>query len=70
MDDPIAFFLTWVTYGTWLPGDARGWVDYRRGWQPSDPVLELEAAARMTEDACRLSAAAPRGPTADRRNVP
>jgi REP element-mobilizing transposase RayT len=55
MDDPIAFFLTWVTYGTWLPGDARGWVEYRRGWQLPNPVRELEAAARMTEDACRLS---------------
>jgi REP element-mobilizing transposase RayT len=57
MDDPIAYFLTWVTYGTWLPGDARGWVEYRRGWRLPDPVRELEAAARMTEDACRLSAA-------------
>jgi REP element-mobilizing transposase RayT len=55
-DDPIAYFLTWVTYGTWLPGDARGWVEYHRGWQPPDPVRQLEAAARMTEDACRLSA--------------
>jgi REP element-mobilizing transposase RayT len=24
--DPVAFFLTWTTYGSWLPGDARGWV--------------------------------------------
>ncbi len=31
MDDPIGYFLTWVTYGTWLPGDARGWVEYRHG---------------------------------------
>jgi len=53
-DDPIAFFLTWSTYGTWLPGDARGWVEYRRGFQLPDPILELECAARMTEDACRL----------------
>ena len=55
MDDPIAYFLTWVTYGTWLPGDARGWVEYRKGWQPPDPMRELEAAASMTEDACRLT---------------
>jgi len=55
MDDPIAYFLTWVSYGTWLPGDSRGWVEYHHGWQLPDPVLELEAAARMTEDACRLS---------------
>jgi REP element-mobilizing transposase RayT len=55
MDDPIGYFLTWVTYGTWLPGDSRGWVEYRHGWQLPDPVRELEAAARMTEDACRLT---------------
>jgi hypothetical protein len=55
MDDPIAYFLTWPTYGTWLPGDSRGWVEYRHGWQLPDPVRELEAAAKMTEDACRLS---------------
>lgn len=56
MDDPIGYFLTWVTYGTWLPGDARGWVEYRRGWQLPDSVREVEAAARMVEDACCLSA--------------
>jgi REP element-mobilizing transposase RayT len=56
MDDPIGYFLTWNTYGTWLPGDARGWVEYRRGWHLPDTARELEAKARMTEDACRLSA--------------
>jgi len=56
MDDPVGYFLTWVTYGTWLPGDTRGWVEYGRGWQLPDPIRELEAAARMTEDACRLNA--------------
>lgn len=54
-DEPIAYFLTWSTYGTWLPGDARGWVEYRHGFQLPDPILELECAARMTEDACRLA---------------
>ena len=23
--EPLAYFLTWTTYGTWLPGDIRGW---------------------------------------------
>jgi REP element-mobilizing transposase RayT len=23
--DPIAFFVTWTTYASWLPGDQRGW---------------------------------------------
>ena len=27
MDDPLALFLTWTTYGLWLPGDERGWVE-------------------------------------------
>jgi REP element-mobilizing transposase RayT len=54
MSDPIAYFMTWATYGTWLPGDERGWVEYRRGWQLPDPVRQLEAVAKMTEDACRL----------------
>src|SRR5262245_59649720 len=54
-DDPIAFLLTWSTYGTWLPGDARGWVEYQHGFHLPNPILELESAARMTEDACRLA---------------
>ncbi len=54
MPDPLAYYLTWVTYGTWLPGDERGWVKCGRGLQPPDPIRKLEAGARMTEDACRL----------------
>jgi REP element-mobilizing transposase RayT len=23
--DPVAFFVTWTTYASWLPGDQRGW---------------------------------------------
>jgi REP element-mobilizing transposase RayT len=26
-DPPLAYFITFRTYGTWLPGDERGWVD-------------------------------------------
>ena len=55
MDDPIAFFITIVTYGTWLPGDQRGWIEFHKGWQLPDPVRELEAAAKMKEDAKILS---------------
>jgi REP element-mobilizing transposase RayT len=54
-EDPIAFFLTWVTYGTWLPGDARGWVEYKRGWQLPSPHLEAECESKMSSDACRLT---------------
>jgi hypothetical protein len=52
LPNPLAYFLTWSTYGTWLPGDERGWVEYRRGWQLPDPVRKRQAAARMTEGAC------------------
>jgi REP element-mobilizing transposase RayT len=54
-EDPLGYFLTWVTYGTWLPGDSRGWIEYQHGWQLPDPIRELEARARMTEDACLLT---------------
>ena len=50
MNDPLAFFLTWSTYGSWLPGDASGWTEYHHGWQMPAPALELECKARMTED--------------------
>lgn len=30
MPPPLAFFLTWTTYGTWLPGDRRGSTDHNR----------------------------------------
>ena len=26
-DKPFALHITWTCYGTWLPGDARGWVE-------------------------------------------
>ena len=55
--EPLAFFFTWVTYGTWLPGDRRGWVDYRNGWKLPNPIFEMESKARMSEDACKLDAA-------------
>src|SRR5262245_48578581 len=54
MPEPLAYFLTWATYGTWLPGDERGWVKYGYGWQLPDPIRKLEAEARMTEEACIL----------------
>ncbi len=25
LNPPLAYLLTWTTYGTWLPGDNRGW---------------------------------------------
>ena len=56
--EPIAYFLTWTTYGTWLPGDDRGWN--RKGEfenLPANPLLVETADARMKEDLFLLSAA-------------
>jgi hypothetical protein len=42
-NDPITLFVTWTTYSSWLPGDARGWVklmEWKKGEQPPQPVLE------------------------------
>lgn len=54
MPDPVAFFLTWTTYGTWLPGDERGWVWKGKGLREADPVKKAVAQERMTEPACAL----------------
>ena len=54
MSEQLAFLITWTTYGTWLPGDERGWVERGRGFQLPDPIRKQEARARMTEDVCLL----------------
>lgn len=57
MKDPIAYFLTWTTYGTWLPGDQRGWFDGdRRVVQAPDPLREEEARRLMTGQVVVLTA--------------
>ena len=55
-DEPIAYFITWTTYGTWLPGDARGW-NRKHESEIQKPNRNLQAAARskMTESEFRLS---------------
>jgi REP element-mobilizing transposase RayT len=47
---PLAYHITWTTYGSWLPGDRRGWV--RRGAsavQVPDSETEDQARAAMAE---------------------
>ena len=67
MNDVITIFITWTTYGTWLPGDARGWRQRRHGIQIPQPHLEEWSRKQMkgqtvslrphdrhtVEDACR-----------------
>lgn len=54
MPDPLAYFLTWTTYGTWLPGDERGWVRKGKGFQLPDRDTNRAARERMTEPPCML----------------
>ena len=49
MGDPLAFFLTWTTYGSWLPGDERGWVEKPGKVMAADSEREAAAAERMVE---------------------
>jgi REP element-mobilizing transposase RayT len=44
MLDHPAYFLTWHTYGTWLPGDHRGWVEGRASAET--PVLSGDRRKR------------------------
>ncbi len=48
--DFSGYFITWTTYGTWLPGDARGWRVRRGGQQLPDVELELECAAKLVSN--------------------
>ncbi len=61
------FFLTWTTYGTWLPGDERGWHHHNKGEQLANSRLKQWCSNQMrtgevvlalfdrviVEDACR-----------------
>ena len=55
MDDPVTYFITWTTYGTWLPGDSRGWRKWQAGEQPPRPLLEEWCRSHMKEEAVLLS---------------
>jgi hypothetical protein len=45
----VAFFSTWTTYGTWLPGDPRGWYEPRHGIRLADRLKELTAHLRASQ---------------------
>jgi REP element-mobilizing transposase RayT len=45
----VAYFSTWTTYGTWLPGDPRGWYRRGGGYRDPDPVLHVESLAVIAE---------------------
>jgi REP element-mobilizing transposase RayT len=50
MNDILAYHIVWTMYGTWLPGDWRGWVKKRIwGIWPPDAEIERQARERMAE---------------------
>ena len=56
LDDPLALFLAWTTYGSWLPGDERGWVEKPGRFHAPDAKREQAARQRMTEPELTLDA--------------
>lgn len=46
--------IIWTTYGSWLPGDPRGWNDRTTGVQPGKPLLEEWCREKMSADAVLL----------------
>jgi len=52
----LAYHITWTTYGTWLSGDARGWVKWgEMGVKTADPDTERAAREAMVETAVVLT---------------
>jgi hypothetical protein len=54
--EPLALFLTWTTYGSWLPGDARGWADKTGRVREPNTRLRTWAASRIVESMGTLNA--------------
>jgi hypothetical protein len=51
---PLAYFLTFRTYGSWLPGDPRGWVDRQRNvpgttYEAPDPERWAREVRRLRQ---------------------
>ena len=54
---PIAYFLTWTTHGSWLPGDPRGWVKRGGDFCPANQILHTAVVRTMTNPPLALSLA-------------
>jgi REP element-mobilizing transposase RayT len=51
-DPPLAYFITFRSYGTWLPGDERGWVDLNHNvfgtpYRPPSSSRQVTAENRL-----------------------
>ena len=54
MNHSITVLMTWTTYGTWLPGDGRGWRNRTDGPQIPQGLLEEWCRQRLTGDVVLL----------------
>jgi len=56
MSEPLAYHITWRTYGTWLPGDEQGWIKHKTlGIREGSAPLEKHAKGLMMQEAVTLS---------------
>lgn len=53
-DDPLAYFITWTVYGTFLQGDSRWWRSRQKGSQAPQPLLEQWHRDRLNHDVILL----------------
>ena len=54
-DEPMAYFITFIVYGTFLQGDDRWWRSRTKGTQPPQPRLEQWHRDRIKYDIILLS---------------
>ncbi|QDS96143.1 hypothetical protein FF011L_49510 [Roseimaritima multifibrata] len=47
--DLLAYFITWTCYGTFLPGDSRGWTKWHKGEMIPRPQLEDWCRDQLSE---------------------
>ena len=53
--EPLAFFLTWTTYASWLPGDGRGWFTRDGVFHAPRAGLARSVTARLREEPVTLN---------------
>ena len=54
--EPLAYFITWTVYGTFLQGDERWWRKKKKGTQSPQPRLEEWHRDRLRHEIILLSA--------------
>lgn len=54
-DDPLAYFITWTVYGSFLQGDARWWSHHRKKTTSPQPRLERWHRDRLKHEVLLLT---------------